>query len=92
MQPNIAQLKLQLIYQIMNIQNVNFLEKLAKMLPSEQSDAAILQKLSRPMPKMIDIEQLKQEQNFTSFNREKMNELKAEINLEEPIESLIEML
>lgn len=92
MQQNIAQLKLQLIHQIMNIQNVYFLEKLAKMLPSEQEEGDILQKLSRPMPKTIDIEQLKKEQNFTSFNRLKMNELRAEINLKEPIDSLIEML
>lgn len=92
MQQNIAQLKLQLIHQIMNIQNVYFLEKLAKMLPSEQEEGDILQKLSRPMPKTIDIEQLKKEQNFTSFNRQKMNELRAEINLKEPIDRLIEML
>jgi methyltransferase-like protein len=92
MQQNIAQLKLQLIHQIMNIQNIYFLEKLAKILPSEQEEGDILQKLSRPMPKTIDIEQLKKEQNFTSFNRLKMNELRAEINLKEPIDSLIEML
>lgn len=92
MQTNIDHIKLQLISQIMNIQNIYFLEKLARMIPAETAEDDMLQKLSTPMPKTLDIDAIKKSQGFTHFDKEKMYQLRAEINLIEPIEPLIEML
>lgn len=92
MQSNIDHIKLQLIHQIMNIQNIYFLEKLAKMLPTEMEEEDKLRKLSMPMPKKLDLDAIKKAQGFTFFDKTKMNELRAKVNLVEPIEPLIEML
>lgn len=92
MQSNIDHIKLQIIHQIMNIQNIYFLEKLAKMLPTEIEEEDKLRKLSLPMPKKLDLDAIKKAQGFTFFDRTKMNELRAKVNLVEPIEPLIEML
>ncbi len=92
MQHNIEQLKLHLIHQIMNTQNIYFLEKLVKIFPLEKAENDMLEKLVSIMPKKLDLEEMKKEQGFTAFDKEKMYALRAEIDLKEPIEPLIEML
>lgn len=92
MQPNISQLKLQLIYQIMHIQNAHVLEQMLNVLPLKTEDEDLLARLSRPIPDTLDLEQIKKSQGFTKFDLDKMQQLRTEINLTEPIEPLLVML
>ena len=85
-------LKVQLISQIMEIEDAYFWEKLEKLIQDAKEESDILHKLAKPRRKKLDIEALIKTQGFTSFNREKMEELRVSINLQEHIETLIQML
>lgn len=49
-----------------------------------------LKKLAKPMRKKIDIEELKREQNWKPSSQAEIDELIEKINLQEPIEQLLE--
>ena len=51
-----------------------------------------LRGLVKPIRSKTDIDQLIQEQGFTGVDREKMNRLIDEIDIEESIEELLAML
>ena len=40
----------------------------------------------------LDIEQLKKEQNYRGFDKKEVDRLIKEINIQEPIEELLEMI
>ena len=52
----------------------------------------VLKKITKPRRKKLDIEVLKNEQNFTQFNRTKFDELVKELDIQEPIEQLLTMI
>lgn len=64
---------------------VNDLEK----RPTERQ-LEMLKKLAKPMRKKIDIEELKGEQNWKPSSQKEIDELIEKINLQEPIEQLLE--
>lgn len=85
--------KLHLIRQIALLDDARLLEQLAAILkqnPPKNDD--ILRKLTKPRRKTLDIEQLKQEQNFTQFNRVRFDQLIKELDIQEPIEQLLQMI
>ena len=86
-------IKLHLITQIASLDDATVLAQLAHILkqhPPKSND--ILKKLSTPRRKKLDIEQLKKEQNFTQFNRPRFDQLIKELNIQEPIEQLLQMI
>jgi hypothetical protein len=85
--------KLHLIRQIAVLDDVTILEQLAAILkqnPPRNED--ILKKLTKSRRKKLDIDQLKKEQNFTQFNRTRFDQLIKELNIQEPIEQLLQMI
>ncbi len=50
----------------------------------------MLEKLAKPMRKKLDIEELKREQNWKPIDRKKFDKLVKEIDIQEPIEQLID--
>lgn len=85
-------LKVHIISQIMEMRDAYFLAKLDKLIQEVKEEADILQRLAKPRRKKLDIEALKKAQGFTNFNIQKMNELRQSIDLQEPIETLMQML
>jgi len=55
-------------------------------------DSEILKRLEKPMRKKTDIEEIKQEQNFKPINKEAFFKKIEELNIEDPLEKLIEMI
>ena len=85
--------KLHLIRQIAVLDDATLLAQLATILkqnPPKNDD--ILRKLTKPRRKKLDIEQLKHEQNFTQFNRARFDQLIKELDIQEPIEQLLQMI
>lgn len=85
-------LKVHIISQIMEMRDAYFLAKLDKLIQEAKEEADILQRLAKPRRKKLDTEWLKKAQGFTNFNIQKMNELRQSIHLQEPIETLMQML
>ena len=85
--------KLQLIRQIAVLDDATVLAQLATILkqnPTKNDD--ILRKLTKLRRKTLDIEQLKKDQNFTKFNRARFDQLIKELDIQEPIEQLLQMI
>lgn len=90
---NIEALKLDLISKIMLLKDDQKLKKVQitlKELSEDKED--IIQKLSKPMRKKLDIEELKKEQNFKPINKLDFFSKIDELNVEEPLEDLIRMI
>ena len=86
-------IKLDLIRQITSLNDVATLSQLEKVLKtSDTNNDTILKNLAKPRRKKLDIEVLKKEQNFTSFDRVKFNALIKELEIQEPIEQLLAMI
>jgi len=85
-------LKLELINRIMSLKDAYKLRKIEATLRDMWSDEDIIKKLSKPMRKRIDVEELKKEQNFKPINKEEFFKKIDELNIEEPLEDLIRMI
>lgn len=86
-------IKQELISQISVLNDATVLAQLARVLQQNapKNDATLI-KLAKPRRKTLDIEQLKQEQNFTEFNRPRFDQLIKELDIKEPIEQLLQMI
>ena len=91
---NKRSIKLYLISQIASLNDDTVLAQLENVLTQNHSNNKdeILRKLSTPRKKKLDIELLKKEQNFTQFNRTRFDKLIKELNIQEPIEQLLQMI
>ena len=87
-------IKLHLISQIASLNDDKVLAQLENVLTQNHSNNKdeILRKLSTPRKKKLDIELLKKEQNFTQFDRTRFDQLIKELNIQEPIEQLLQMI
>ena len=85
-------LKLELINRIMSLKDAYKLRKIEATLRDMWSDDDIIKKLSKPMRKRIDVEELKKEQNFKPINKEEFFKKIDELNIEEPLEDLLRMI
>jgi len=83
--------KYKLIEKITSLQDEEVLNKLELLLKEYSSGNAILMEIVKPMREELDIEQLKLEQNYKGFNKEEVDQLIKEINIQEPIEDLLRM-
>ena len=91
---NAESIKLHLISQIASLNDDTVLAQLENVLTQNHSnnEDKILRKLNTPRKKKLDIELLKKEQNFTQFNRTRFDQLIKELNIQEPIEQLLQMI
>ena len=53
----------------------------------KQSD--LLKKLTKPMRKKLDLDELKREQNWKPINRKEFDRLVKELDIQEPLEQLL---
>ena len=92
---NTESIKQHLISEIASLNDTTVLIQLEHILrinkPAKSKNDA-LKKLSEPRKKKLDIEALKKEQKFTKFNRSRFDQLIKELNIQEPIEQLLQMI
>ena len=88
---SIDTLKVNLISRISALSNEEVLRQLEQILiPSESADPSdILYRLSKPIPKKLDIDALIVKQGFKGINRIKFDQLVRKINIQEPLEELL---
>ena len=84
--------KYHLIEGIMQVSDEGAIEKLEQILKEYAESRDSIRHLLKPMKQKLDVDQLVEEQNFQGVNTEKIEQLIKEINLEEPIEDLLEMI
>lgn len=84
--------KYKLIEKITSLQDEEVLNKLELVLNEYSRGNLILMDIVKPIREKLDIEQLKKEQNYQGFDKEEVDRLIKEIDLQEPIEELIKMI
>lgn len=87
--------KLLLIRQIMEINDegvIDDLEQYVEEKAQHKSDNDILQQLARPIRPHFDLEAIKREQGYQPINKEELNQLIKELDIQEPLEELLEMI
>lgn len=86
------QIKLHLIKQIMNLENIHDLEKIDQLMHEISLEADKLKKLSRPMRKKLNIEELKKEQNFRPIDKDAFFKKIENLDIQESIDELLAMI
>ncbi len=84
-------LKVKLIARISALSSEEVLHQLEQILmPSESANPAdMLHRLTRPMPKKLDIDALILKQGFKGVDRARFDQLVQKINIQEPLEQLL---
>lgn len=86
--------KLYLIRRIMEISDelvINQLDELIDNQPEEEDKSWILRQLNKPIKEKLDLEEIKREQNFEEVDKEEIDALIKEADIQEPIEELLQM-
>lgn len=84
--------KYKLIEKITSLQDEEVLNKLELLLDEYSKGNLILMEIVKPIRENLDVEQLKKEQNYQGFDKEEVDRLIKEIDLQEPIEELLKMI
>ena len=84
--------KYQIIKRITEIEDEALLTKLESLLNDYSQDNGALLSLVKPIRKKLDIEVLKKEQNYQGVDQKEVDQLIEEIDLQEPLEELLEMI
>ena len=84
--------KMHLIQAVAAIEDEKALSALEAALHKIEAGQEILQKLAKPIRKTLDIEVLKQEQGWHGHDREKIMQIIKEMDVQEPIETLVAQL
>jgi hypothetical protein len=84
--------KYQLIQEIMRVTDEQILGKFEEILKEYHQSVDSIKHLVTPTRSKTSVDQLIQEQGFKGIDKTKMDQLIAEIGIEEPIEDLLEML
>ncbi len=86
--------KLYLIRKIMEISDESVIDQLDELIgqqPEEDKDW-ILRQLNKPIKEKLDLEEVKREQNFEEVDKEEVEALIKEADIQEPIEELLQMV
>ena len=86
--------KLYLIRKIMEISDESVIDQLDELIgkqPEEDKDW-ILRQLNKPIKEKLDLEEVKREQNFEEVDKEEIEALIKEADIQEPIEELLQMV
>lgn len=80
--------KLHLIQKIMEIKDESVIDQLDELLDNQPNESKdwILRQLNKPIKKKLDLAALKREQNFQQVNKEEIEALIKEADIQEPIE------
>lgn len=84
--------KMRLIQRIIETEDTTLLDKLDEVAGITASDEDILGQLASPIQPVFDLEAIKQEQNYQPVDKETLNRLIQEADIQEPIEALLEMI
>ncbi len=84
--------KYKLIEKITELQDEEVLNKLDFVLSEYSKGNLILMEIVKPVRDEFDIERLKKEQNYQGFDKEEVDRLIEEIDIQEPIEELLKMI
>lgn len=80
--------KLKLIEKITLLFQENEISRLEKFFEFQEKNAEIF----KPVRKYLTVEQLRNEQNYQGFNREKFDQLVLELDIQESLDELLAML
>jgi hypothetical protein len=89
---SIAERKYHLIQLISSIEDEKTLAQMQEELEEIQRRGSLLAKLTKPMKKTLDVEELKREQNWKPVDMEEWHRLAEELDIQEPIEQLLAQL
>lgn len=84
--------KLQLIKQIAEIEDQALIDQLEDVLSTSGQAEELLVKIASPIEKEFDLEKVKAKQNFQPVNKDEIDRLIQEADIQEPIEELLAML
>ena len=84
--------KYKLIEKITSLKDEEVLNKLDLVIDEYSRGNFILMEIVKPIREKLDIEQLKKEQNYQGFDKDEVDQLIKEIDIQEPIEELLEMV
>jgi len=91
MTKNIDERKKRLIQEILQLKNEDAITKMEEQLKDIQANNLLLTNI-KPIRKTVSIEMLKKEQNYKPIQKDEFFKLVEELNIEEPIEELLEKL
>ncbi len=80
------------VEQLLQVLNSMNLDNLQVVVNKNDTSNEILKKISKPIKKKLDLEEIKKAKNYKGVNRERFNALIKEINIIEPIELLLSQL
>jgi len=72
--------------------DINKLKELDEVLSNTENGRSRLHGLIKPMREKLDIEAIKQEQNYQPINAEEFFKELEDLNIEEPLEDFIKIL
>jgi len=84
--------KYQLIEQITAIDDIVLLSQLKAVIDNYKPEENSLLRFAKTIEEKIDLEKLKKEQNYTGFDKAEVEKLIEEIDLQEPIDELLESI
>ena len=84
--------KLRLIKQIAETEDQTLIDQLEDIISATGRTEELLAKLSTPIESTFDLEKVKAEQSFQPVDKEELNKLIQEADIQEPIEELLELL
>jgi hypothetical protein len=90
--------KINVVQIILSIDNEDVIDKISnkiiQMIPSKEqkSDEILLEKYAGKIEEKLDLNQIMKEQGYHGIDKNKMDRLAKEANIEAPIEELLEML
>ncbi len=86
--------KLHLIKRIMEIDDESIIDKIDEIVGEcpEKDIHSILREISKPIEKKFDVEKIKREQNFQPIDKDEIEKLIKEADIQEPIEELLDMI
>lgn len=91
MTKNIDSRKLEIFKQIISLDSEDSLELIENYLKQVKQEEE-LKEIFKPIRDNISVEELKAEQNYTGFNREKFDQLVKELDIQESLEELLSMI
>jgi len=85
-------IKLKLIHKILSVNDTDQLKLLYGFISKAEIGKSQLNGLVKPTREKLDIETIKQEQNFQPINADKFFKELEDLNIEEPLEDLLKMI
>lgn len=89
---SIEALKLRLIHKIYSLDNFSTLRKIEESIEQNKYENSTLKRLNRPMRKILNLEQIKQEQNWSPSPPKEIFKLMDKMDIEEPLTDLLKMI